>query len=110
VPHAFKTTESKIEKKVVEWCRKNGVLNYKFASPSNRGVPDRVLMFKGKVMFLELKRPGNEPTALQDMNMTKIRAAGVWATWANSYEDATTLITAFFQMEKMKKQDPKDLI
>lgn len=110
MPAPFKTTESKIEKKVVEWCRKNGVLNYKFASPSNRGVPDRVLMFKGKVMFLELKRAGNEPTALQNMNLEKIRAAGVWATWADTYETATTLITAFFQIEKTKKQDPKDLI
>lgn len=106
----MKITESKIERKVVEFCRKNGLLTFKFASPSNRGVPDRIIIHKGKVMFLELKRPGNTPTALQEREIERIKAAGAWATWADSYERATALLMAFFLISEKKKINPKDLI
>ena len=32
-------TEAEIEHKLVEFCRRNGLLTYKFTSPSSRGVP-----------------------------------------------------------------------
>jgi len=105
-----KITEAKIEKKVVEFCRKNGLLTFKFASPSNRGVPDRIIVHKGKVMFLELKRPGNTPTALQEREIERLKAAGAFATWADSYDRAVSLLVAFFLIAEKKKLNPKDLI
>lgn len=91
-----KITESKIEKRFVAYCRTHGLLTYKFSSPAHRGVPDRVVMAGGKVMFLELKRPGNTPTALQLHEIARINAAGVHATWADSYDRAVAAVNGYF--------------
>jgi hypothetical protein len=50
---------------------------YKFVSPGNSGVPDRlVLLPGGKSIFVELKAPGKEPTAKQLLQHKKLRALG----------------------------------
>jgi hypothetical protein len=82
----FKVTEAKIEKKVVAFCRKAGLYCRKFASPSNAGVPDRVIVGARGTLFLELKRPGNKPTPLQMAEMQKIRESGGHAGWSDSVE------------------------
>jgi hypothetical protein len=70
--------ESTLESAVVRYCKTWGVLTYKFVSPSNRGVPDRIFIgAHGDVAFLELKAPGKEPTPLQLHNIEKFRARGV---------------------------------
>lgn len=35
-----------------------GGLCYKWVSPGIRGVPDRIIIFRGSTFFVELKRPG----------------------------------------------------
>lgn len=50
---------------------------YKFVSPGNSGVPDRlVLLPGGKCIFVELKAPGKVPTPIQIQQHRKIRALG----------------------------------
>lgn len=66
--------ESEIEKKVVDYAEAKGWLVYKFVSPSQRGVPDRVFIRGGKLFFVEFKAPGKKPTKLQDKIFGKIRA------------------------------------
>ena len=54
---------------------------YKFISPGNNGVPDRLVCLPGgRSVFLELKAPGKKPTALQLNQQEKLRALGfrVW--------------------------------
>ena len=89
-------TESQIEKKLVTYCREQGLLTFKFASPANRGVPDRIIMGHGRVMFLELKREGKTPTTLQYHCGKQITAAGVHWTWADSYASARAAVDDFF--------------
>lgn len=49
--------ESKIEVWLNEQIRKIGGKSYKFVSPGNPGVPDRIyLLPDGKIYFVELKR------------------------------------------------------
>ncbi len=49
--------ESKIEDWLSEQIKKLGGKSYKFVSPGNPGVPDRIYLFPGnKVYFVELKR------------------------------------------------------
>ena len=50
---------------------------YKFVSPGNSGVPDRlVLLPGGRSIFIELKVSGKEPTAIQLLQHKKIQALG----------------------------------
>jgi hypothetical protein len=84
--------EKQIEKKVVDYCRKRGFLCYKFSSPANRGVPDRIIIGKGKVLFLELKRKGEMPTALQFREIQRIWGMDGCATWADCVEAAVVMI------------------
>ena len=58
--------ERKIEEKLRKTVRQKGGLCWKFISPGNAGVPDRiVLMPDGKMAFVELKAPGKKPRPLQ---------------------------------------------
>lgn len=65
--------ESEIEKKVSDYAKAKGWLVYKFVSPSQRGVPDRVFIRGGEIYFIEFKAPGKKPTKLQDKIFSKIR-------------------------------------
>lgn len=65
--------ESEIEKKVVDYAKAKGCLVYKFVSPSQRGVPDRIFIRGGEIFFVEFKAPGKKPTKLQDKIFSKIR-------------------------------------
>lgn len=59
-------TEKNIEQYLVRKVRETGGKAYKFVSPGNAGVPDRLVIFpSGKVIFVELKAPGKVPTNLQ---------------------------------------------
>jgi len=48
--------EKEIEKRMCELIKKRGGLTYKFTSPNNPGVPDRIVITPaGVVWFVELK-------------------------------------------------------
>ena len=57
--------EAKIEKEVTLYAREMGWLSFKFTSPGNRSVPDRMYLRNGKVIFIEFKQYGKKPTKLQ---------------------------------------------
>lgn len=57
--------ESTIETKVCNYAKSKGWLVYKFVSPSNKGVPDRIFMKEGLVFFMEFKQEGKKLTKLQ---------------------------------------------
>lgn len=49
----------------------------KFISPGIAGVPDRIVLYSGRVCFVELKRPGEKPRPLQVKIHNKIRWFGI---------------------------------
>lgn len=58
--------ESVIEMALTKQVKQMGGKALKFISPSNTGMPDRlVLLPKGKVGFVEVKAPGKGPRPLQ---------------------------------------------
>lgn len=66
--------EKDIERKLVTAVRKLGGIAYKFVSPGNNGVPDRiVLMPGGRIDFVELKTEVGTLTKLQKMQIKRIR-------------------------------------
>jgi len=68
--------ESTIEKKVSDYAKEQGWLSYKFTSPSNRGVPDRLYLKEGVCIFIEFKAAGKKPSKLQDKIISRIRDQG----------------------------------
>jgi Holliday junction resolvase len=84
--------ESELESKVVKLCKLYNLVTYKFSSPSNRGVPDRVIISNGSVLFLELKQRGKKPTPLQIHEIERLRSAGCKADWADTYDRASDII------------------
>jgi len=85
--------ETQIETKVSNYAKSKGCLSYKFSSPANRGVPDRIFILpNGVVLFMELKAPGKTPTALQLKHAQEIRANGGNAVWVDNLEDAKSYI------------------
>lgn len=88
--------EAKVERKLVKWAKEQGCLSYKFSSPANRGVPDRIFIGpSGKVLFLELKAPGEKPTALQMKHLKDIHKTGCWAMWVDSFEAGKEIILSY---------------
>lgn len=71
--------EAKIEQTVVKYAKSKGVLCYKFTSPAHRAVPDRLFIYKGRVMFIEFKREKGKPTPLQEREMRLLAEQGMVA-------------------------------
>lgn len=57
--------ESQIENYLKLKIKQIGGLYYKFTSPGNAGVPDRLVAYKGVLNLIELKRPGGYLRPLQ---------------------------------------------
>lgn len=70
-------TEKDIERRLVQQVRRIGGKAYKFVSPGNNGVPDRLIcMPGGRVAFVELKAPGKLPRPVQVHQINALRAMG----------------------------------
>jgi hypothetical protein len=67
--------EKDLEKKIVIKARKLGYLTYKFVSPSNRGVPDRIFISEnGKLFFVEFKSKKGKLSELQKLKISELRS------------------------------------
>ena len=67
-------SESYIEKRVCAHAKCRGWLVYKFQSPAQRGVPDRIFLKNGCVKFVEFKASGKRPTKQQIATHDRIKA------------------------------------
>jgi hypothetical protein len=69
--------ENKLENAAISYARSLGILTYKFVSPSNRGVPDRVFIFPGGVtLWVEFKAPKKKPSPLQIRTLSRMAQQG----------------------------------
>lgn len=70
-------TEKDVERRLVQQVRKVGGKAYKFVSPGNNGVPDRLICLPGgRVAFVELKAPGKLPRPVQVHQINALRTLG----------------------------------
>lgn len=65
--------EKHIEARVVVYAKGRGFYVRKFTSPSHRAVPDRILIKRGRVFFIEFKAPGKRETPAQDREHRRLR-------------------------------------
>ena len=72
-----KEMEKDIEKVLTDGVKKIGGRAYKFVSPGNSGVPDRLVVFRGRApVFVELKTKTGKLTELQEMQIDRLRSLG----------------------------------
>lgn len=87
-----------IESQVERYLHSKVTANYgmclKFVSPGTAGVPDRIIIHRHRVLFVELKRPGEKPRPLQQGVAHKMREAG-----ANVY-----CISSTYQVDKLMRE------
>lgn len=98
---AKRPLESSVEAALVRYARERGILTRKFASPARRGVPDRIFLYKGCVLFLEVKRPGEKPTALQEHELRELRNHGGHAEWCDTVFTGKALLDHYFFPEDL---------
>lgn len=79
--------ESVIEEKIRKYAISKGCYVRKFTSPSQRSVPDRIIITPyGVVGFLEIKRKGKKPTKQQAEELTLLREHECIADFVDSFE------------------------
>jgi hypothetical protein len=69
--------ERDLERYFSTQCKKHGLMTLKLHVRFARGWPDRVVLFpKGKLIWVELKRPGGKPTPLQIKTISDMQRMG----------------------------------
>ena len=82
-------TEKDIEEYLRLGVKKLGGIAFKFTSPGNSGVPDRLIVMPGnRVYFVELKRPGGRTSPLQNRQISRLKDLGCRVLVVDSKESA----------------------
>lgn len=69
--------EKDIESYLRDKVKELGGKAYKWVSPGNAGVPDRIVCLKGRMIPVELKAPGKKPTELQMKKHQELNKLGI---------------------------------
>ena len=69
--------ETKVEDKVIAMVKVAGGLCLKWVSPGFTGVPDRIILLPGgRILFAEIKAPGEKPRPRQKRVHDQLRRLG----------------------------------
>lgn len=94
--------ESVIEAYLRDRVKELGGKAYKFVSPGNTGVPDRLVCLPGgRVIFVELKAPGKKPTAMQLAQQRKLAELGFLTLNLDSKQKIDTEISTWKEVWKL---------
>ena len=97
--------ESKLENAVIGYARGQGILTYKFISPANRGVPDRVFLFpSGITLWIEFKAPGRKPSMMQAHTIAKMLKQKCLVAVVDDLEAAKDIIDRLMTMKQTLEQ------
>lgn len=89
--------ESAVEKAIVSYAKANGMLTLKLNGSGDRGKPDRWFGYGGRSLFVEIKRPGERPEALQFWWFRQLRAGGFAADWCDNVADGIGILQKFIE-------------
>lgn len=87
--------ESTIETAVCKYAKGKGWIVYKFTSPGNRSVPDRLFIRNKVVFFIEFKTLGKKPTKLQAKTIEDIKSQGICAYVCDNIKHGKFLIDLY---------------
>lgn len=89
--------EKRIESKLRDGMKRIGGLCIKLTGYV--GIPDRLCMYNGRVVFVELKAPEKRPRANQLAYMRKLKDMGFDAIVIDNVEDVDKFIKGFSEVE-----------
>lgn len=99
--------EKDIEKWLGDQVKNLGGLYYKFVSPGNRGVPDRIIVFPpGVTIFVELKTDKGRTSAIQDVQIKRLQRVGAPVRVVKGRADAERVVADIRVAMAMVKADP----
>ena len=85
--------EKTIEEKIGDAVKAGGGLYYKFVSPGNAGVPDRIAVFPGgRVVFIELKSETGRLRMTQHVQIQRLASRGCEVHVIQGMEEAEKFI------------------
>lgn len=79
--------EKDIEKSLVKHIKTKGGLCIKLNSSTMAGLPDRLVILKNKIIFIELKAPKQKPRKLQTVIMDRLKSLGCDVRLIDNLED-----------------------
>lgn len=83
-------TESILTTKIIAMIRRRGhwAMKVHGGAYQQAGIPDICAVVHGRSVWIEVKRPGERPTELQELKMKELRKAGAWSKWIDNVDDA----------------------
>ena len=85
--------EKDVEQRLVDKVKELGGKCYKFVSPGNAGVPDRIVVCNGYTVFVELKKPEDYKFAkLQKVHRDEIHRNGGFCILIKNYEEVDKFV------------------
>ena len=94
--------ENVIEDHFTNKGKELGFKTYKFKSPGQSGVPDQLLLAKGRTIYVELKATGEKPRRLQKEVIKDIRKQGNIVFVLDSIKDVDELYNRVCQLKTRK--------
>lgn len=83
--------EKKIEQDLVKHIKAKGGLCIKLNSSTMVGLPDRLVILKNKIIFIELKAPKQKPRKLQISVMNRLKNLGCDVRVIDNLEDIKSI-------------------
>lgn len=94
--------ESDAEAFLCKEIRKLGGIAYKFVSPGNDGVPDRLLLMPGgKAIFVEMKTQTGKLRSRQKIQIERIRERGFTVETLHGKQEVSDFLKRYFGKEAM---------
>ena len=88
--------EKTIENRLRKWALARGWRVIKFTPRGDVGWPDRIFIWKdGTHVWLELKRPGEEPEPIQFFRISLLRRSKCNVDWFDNFEQAVEYLKLF---------------
>lgn len=95
----FKKKESSIERLLVEEVKKLKGKCIKMISTYEAGIPDRLVLYKGRAIFVELKREGEAPRRIQVFYMEQLKAIGFECRVIDSVDELVSFLNYLKSLE-----------
>ena len=84
--------ESEIELSVCAWAESSGWISRKIAYVGRKGAADRIFVGFGRVVFIEFKRPGEEPREQQLREHRRFAERGVTIHVIDNIEEGISVL------------------